>query len=837
MAIVGVRSGWRTLLASTALVAMVAGIGSYPAQAQSAAQAGTQQFDIPAQSLASALMRFSRETRLELFYNAELAQGRTTQGVSGNFAPAEALSRLLVGTGLTFKFTNATTITLERAPQAADGTIALGPVRVEGVAESAFNRVFSDPAATEATKSYAAQAVTIGKVPQTLREIPQSITVMTRQIIEDQSLDSVEQLLSRSPGVVFTTDAWARGLGYSRGFQIANYQLDGGNVAYDSGFRPNQDLAMYDRVEILRGSDGLFSGTGLPGGTINLVRKRPLREAQLKFAASAASWDNYRLEADATGPLALDGALRMRLVGVYQNRHFFYSPSADEKILVYGIVEADLGPDTLISVGGSHQWQDGAQFTTGLPHYTDGSDMNLPRSFATTADWAGRKAKNTEFFANIEHKFGESWAVKLSATQQKYSLSGLDFNAQGSMSADDTILFANPRAFEGSNKATVLEATLSGDFQLFGQNHSLIVGASYQKSKAGQSTYYTYDRFPDDVSIFDFDPLLYPEPEVGGLRATWPKYGAKQIGFYGKLHAHLTDNMSFILGGRVTSYNYSAPYMAYLEDGTIRSTSTTQYKENGILTPYGALIYAFDKNWSVYGSVAEIHQSQAQRLSGPLPGTPLKPITGRNYEIGIKGALRDETLNISLALYRIERNGEAVLDNSYPRETTDLGISCCYVSQGEVVSKGIDAEITGEITPGWQILMGYTFNINKNKKSDARYHTATPRHLLKVWTSYILPGELSAWTVGGGFTAQTKQYNSGSEWDNKIYDYVNYYISQKGYIVANATIDYKFNDRWSASFNLNNIFDKKYYQTLGTAIAGSWYGEPRNFRLTLRAGF
>ena len=229
-----------------------------------------------------------------------------------------------------------------------------------------------------------------------------------------------------------------------------------------------------------------------------------------------------------------------------------------------------------------------------------------------------------------------------------------------------------------------------------------------------------------------------------------------------------------------------------------------------------------------------------------MPGTPLDPIKGRNFELGAKGEFNEGRLMASMALYRIERNGEAVADPSYPNtDIGDAGLNCCWLSKGKVVSQGVEGEISGELARGWQLFAGYTFNRNHNKTPgiEGIYHSVTPKHLFKLWSTYRLPGELSQWTIGGGANIQSAHFVSGSanafNPDTGKFDgaAVPFKFSQGGYAVWNASVQYRINRNWQAVLNLNNLFDKVYYRTVGTSGGNNWYGEPRNVMLTLRGTF
>ena len=156
----------------------------------------------------------------------------------------------------------------------------------------------------------------------------------------------------------------------------------------------------------------------------------------------------------------------------------------------------------------------------------------------------------------------------------------------------------------------------------------------------------------------------------------------------------------------------------------------------------------------------------------------------------------------------------------------------------------MDIEVSGEIVSGWQILAGYTFNDNQNKADSGRYSTVTPKHLFKLWSSYALKGSLSGLKLGGGLTAQSSNYQRGF---TKSYipgvgfagPDIPFNVIEPGYVLVDLFAQYRLNKNWSATLNVNNIFDKKYYQTVtsNNPGAGNWYGAPRNFLLSMQYSY
>lgn len=253
------------LLAGTALP--LAAILPAPA----IAQATEYQLAIPRQPLPRALAALSQKTGLQVFYSGEATYGLSSNPVSGRYSVDQAVARMLDGTGAFARRVGSNGVTISVAGEAAP---ALGAAAAPG-SVTLDTVVLATGATTEGSGSYASGQASIARDVTSLKELPQSVTVITRQTLEDQNLTTMEQAMAKIPGITTNREVASAPNFHARGFKINNYQIDGMGTAYESAFRPDFDMAIYDRVEVLRGAEGLFSGVGEPGGSVNLVRKRP----------------------------------------------------------------------------------------------------------------------------------------------------------------------------------------------------------------------------------------------------------------------------------------------------------------------------------------------------------------------------------------------------------------------------------------------------------------------------------------------------------------------------------------------------------------------------------
>lgn len=801
-------------------------------------------FDIPASPLEDAIARFSEVAGVTLSYEPGMAGKRQSPGVRGRFATATALAHLLEGSGL-------------QAIELGTGSYTLLPVQDDtGTVLQVSETLVSGQGMGEMTEnsgSYTTGLVSVGsKTPVSLKETPQSVSVMTRRMIEDRKLTSLPDTMKRTPGITVRNGSYNTQQFYSRGFSIDNLQIDGAApMDIGSGIGTfysdrKYDMAMYDHVEVLRGASGLLGGTGDPGGIVNLVRKRPLANYQLDLQTSAGSWDTYRSQVDLTGPLTSDGTLRGRVVAAYTDRQYFMDNRSTERPLLYGVLEADISEDTLLTFGGSYDKAKENGTGDGLPRYSTGGDLHLPRSTWYTTNSAWGDSYTREWFAKLDHYFSPGWKLNTSYTYSYNASTTEGVIPYGSV--DETT--RNGPYWWGSyvaswSKQSVFDVNLSGSFDALGRQHELLVGADYQKVT---SRWRSAEGKTGKGGLIDlWNPSATPLPTEASNHRFWRDYSPntrEQYGLYSTLRLQLTDPLKLVAGARAQRYKFEQAYSLRNSDGTgnWREQDRVSDREPTTLVPFGGLIYALDDQWSTYVSYAEVFKPQAQKLQGPLDNlSSIEPMTGKTYETGVKGELLDGQLNVSAALFYTQRKHQAATDPNYPNPPFSYSGSCCFIAQDSVTSKGLDLEASGTLMPGWEILAGYTYNQVHNDTEETLYSTITPKHLFKLWTTYDLPGALAAWRVGGGVTVQSPTYVSGMAYrfdaGGNAIDSRAYKFSQSGYAVYDALIEYQVDDHWTVEVNGNNLFDRRYYASVGTSEYGNYYGEPRNFTLTLRGHF
>ena len=699
-----------------------------------------------------------------------------------------------------------------------------GTLEAVTVTDNAMPNVYS-----EDSGDYVPKGVEVGKSAQALRDIPQSVTVITRQRMDDQEMRTLDDVMNQTTGVT-REETWLDTAYQSRGLAITNIRYDGGGTDSTRSGSRSQDMAQFDSVTLLRGADGMF-GAGEAGGVINFTYKRPLAQRQTQVLFSGGTLKNYRAEFDTTGAFNAENTARGRLVVVDHDRREMAEPSRLKRQLIYGSLEFDLAPATLLTLGASYQKDRNTGFNASLPRYADGSDMGLPRNTNMGAPWNFINRENTAVFAKLEHQLSADWLLKAQLRHTRFS-EGVNAAEIEGTPEPGTLLGTDWWIHQGvaKERETGLDVNAQGGFDAFGRRHDVIVGFDMQRSSSSNLS--LWPRI-GPANVFDRVPPADPGFPLGDWTSGSRTNGDKS-GVYGSLRVRPADGWSVILGGRYTLQDRNTQW-------DMDGTRTLNSKEGNVFVPYLGTVYDISKNLSVYASTAEIYQSQAGKYSAPLPGTPLDPVRGRTYELGIKGAWNREMV-ASAALFRTEKKGMGVSDPAYPQ--TDWRGGCCYFRDGYMLSQGIDLELTGRVTPNLQLALGYTFNDNVDKRAgDDRFSTITPRHLLKAWADYRMAGALNGWSLGAGVVAQSSTFRangvSAYNPDTGRYDgtWSAYQFKSPGNSVWSARVGYAINKAWSVAMNVSNLFDKTYYSTVGYAGYGNFYGEKRTVTVTLRGRF
>ncbi len=806
--------------ASSLSFALLAGAGTAllagsALAAETAAQVRIVAFDVPAGPLDQALGRFGRQAGIPLSTNASLTAGKHSTGVQGRYGVDEGLARLLAGTGLSSaRQADGSYLLIER--DEAGDALEIGATSISGSAALG--------ATTEGSGSYTTGTTNAAtKLNLSLRETPQSVTVMTRQRMDDQNLTTIGKVLEQTPGLTPAREG-SEGTGYSyyssRGFAIASYQIDGIIIApeimqgFGNGSAVNLDSALYDHVSVVRGATGLLTGAGDPSASVNLVRKKPTHEFQAHVLGSAGRWDRYRSEMDVSGPLSEQGHIRGRLVGAYEKGRSWQERQHNERSVTYGVLDIDLTENTTLSAGfevynghaddagyGSFQLSDAA-----------GNKLSFPRSQNAAATWSYEDMERQSLFASLLHRFDNGWQTTLALNHVEVDNRADRGSAQMFVAAGGASDVAAQR-FVYTPKQIAADFYANGPYQLFGREHELMFGLNYFDMER-DDPYYNRVLLPiANVHTFDGN-IARPNFDLT-QNGSWHQ-DSTTLGSFLATRLRPTDELSVILGARVSDYENVSGYSAWGDSGQ---------QESGVVTPYAGVVYDLTGQLSLYASYTSIFKPQSQGTQD-ASGKTLEPETGDNYELGLKGEFMDGRLNTSVAVFEMQKENVAEADGF---NLTPSGGQAYTAAKGVRV-RGFELEIAGEVLTGWSVSGGYTL-LRARDDSGTRDGTGTvPRHQAKVFTTYKLPGDWSKLTVGGGATWQSTTRNPGVDaWQpGTAQNYV-----RDSYTVVNLMTRYQATEQLELVANLDNLFDRKY-------LMNNWhhtYGAPRNLTVSARYSF
>ncbi|NAW34014.1 TonB-dependent siderophore receptor [Halomonas alimentaria] len=666
---------------------------------------------------------------------------------------------------------------------------------------------------TEGTERYRVPLTsTATRLDLTPRETPQSVSTVTRAQIDDFNLDTTNDILESTPGVTVERLETDRTYYTARGFEISNFQVDGVRVPMPyNNVHGDMDTAIYDRVEVVRGATGLMSGSGNPAATVNFVRKRPTYVPQASVSASVGSWDQRRLEADVAGPLDDAGRIRGRLVAAGMQSDSFLDRLSRERGLLYGVLEADVSDSTLVTLG--HTWQqndtDGNMWGS-LPLYDPaGNPTDYDVETSSAPDWSYWDVETHRSFLEVQQALGDRWSLKgtlthldmLSDTQLLYIYGSPDATT-GRIAEEQLTLSQYDRHLE----QWVADLHAKGDIEAFGRSHQLVLGTDWSQSRNQQESRYPTADF--DAGGQGLPPLddwkgRYPEPDAWvAFPGTDGDATVKERSLYGAAKLDLAERWTAVAGARLS-----------WADTTGEQYGVSQASDHDrVLTPYAGLIYDVTDRASLYASYTEIFQPQT---AIDRNGDYLDPVDGVSQEVGLKADLFDGGADASLALFRTEQDNVAQPAGTRPDGTA------FYTGGDGITSEGVEATLAGELAPGWQASVGYTYLEVEDVEGDAT-NTYIPRHLVRATTSYR-PASLDALKVGARLRWQDEIERGRDLADGKS--------RQGAYALVDLMASYDFSDSLTGSLNVNNVSDEEYLTSLKWDQA--FHGAPRHVMANL----
>jgi iron complex outermembrane recepter protein len=616
-----------------------------------------------------------------------------------------------------------------------------------------------------------------------IRDIPQSIQVVPRQVFEDQNITELGDALRNVSGVISTNNSQTTTgdsaiiRGFTAGLNSNSY-VNGIKLTNFAGRR--RSTANVEQVEVLKGPASVLYGQGEPGGIINVVTKKPLFEPRYEAELTVGSFDFYRPSIDITGPLTEDKTIRYRLNADYLTSNSFVDFSEREQFTINPVITFDIGENTTFTIEGEYS-KEVATANVSLPAV--GTVLKnplgqVPRSrFLFYPDLPPQDRRLTTAGYLLQHKFSDSWQLRNSfrASFEKVNES---YNFLSFRDDNRTVDITGFRRENADNKTYNLQTDVLGKFQTGSVKHEVLVGLEWNR----------LDSF-DDSRAFSLPSLdlFNPNYNISPVDFGQPrpfKFNQDSIGVYAQNLISFGERVKLLLGGRFDWVNAKDNFFG---------NSQEQFNTN--FSPRVGLVYQPIQPVSLYASYSQSFiPALFSSFNRNTDGTPFKPTTGKQFEVGVKTELLDGKLSATLAAYQITKQNIATPDPNRP------GFS---IQIGEQQSQGIELDIAGQPIPGLNLIASYAYTDAKTTKDNSGFEgnraNNVPEHSASFWATYeIQKGSLRGLGFGSGivFVGDRPGDSRNS-------------FELPSYVRTDAAIFYR-RDNFRFGLNFRNLFDVYY---------------------------
>lgn len=773
-----------------------------------AAEAAARSWNLPAAPLADTLAHIARDSGQRLSADPALVAGKTSAPVRGNFSTTDAARQALIGTGLELVVTESGTLSVRPVPPLesnASAMLAPVTVRADTARESAWGPVQGYVAKRSATGT---------KTDTPIIETPQSISVVTRDQMDAQNAQSVNEALRYTAGAVAAANgADPRGddiaiRGFSSGGRSQQYR-DGLRHFLPAGYQGGISIEPYalERIEVLRGPSSILYGQGDPGGVINTVTKRPTDYQLRELQVQVGNHDRKQIAADFGGPLSDDGAWSYRLTGLLRDSDAHVDHVTDDRVFIAPALTWRPSAATSFTLLADYQKDrigQGYQAWPRIGTLDDNSNGKIPtHRFLGEPGFDKHDVKRTSIGYLFEHAFDPVFTFRQNLRHTRHDTDSKTIYFAG-LRAD----LRNARRFSEAGTedvdGTVIDNQLQMKFRTGNVEHTASVGVDHQSFDG--TIDYTFSTIAD---LDLFNPVYGSRPD--SLDPDQERQSKlKQTGVY------LQDQIKF--GGKwVATLGGRKDWSKQADTNHLSNTRTSQ--KDSDLTWRAGLVYLADNGFAPYVSYAESFQPT---MGSTFSGKAFEPETGQQYEVGVRYQPANRPIAIILSAFNISRQNITTTDPDH------VGFS---IQRGEVRSRGAELEIKAEIDRNLSAIVNYSHidaeitKSNDGVQGNRPYNT--PEHTASIWLDYKVPGNiLPGLNVAGGI-----RYIGSTFGDDENT------FRLPSYTLADLALRYDLSQLgwtgWSAALNVNNLFDKKYVARCNLYSDACRYGYRRSGALTV----
>jgi iron complex outermembrane receptor protein len=646
----------------------------------------------------------------------------------------------------------------------------------------------------------ATRSASASKTDTPIRDIPQAISVVPVAVLEDLGSSDVERALEFAGGVSRQNDFGGLTLyEYSvRGFTTSEFYKDG--FSANRGYPSTPDAANIERIEVLKGPAASLYGRGDPGGTVNIVTKKPQAGTFARLQTSAGSWDRYRTSLDLNSPLDDQGDLLARLNLAVEDNHSFRDHVDSERLFAAPSLSWQLNPDTRVLLE-AEVVRHRSVFDRGIvaPNDRLGS-VSRSTFLGEPSDGAIDNANNL-VQASLEHALNDTWQLRLASHFKEGRLAG-DASENQALAADGRTLTRRFRERETTWHDSITQLELRGELQFGGLQHQLLIGSEYENYRKNERV--TEIRPRSDIDIYD---PVYGRPRPTGARSGSDAHEQVQS------HAlNLQDQIVFserlrgVLGMRLERFDQSI-------DNRVNGIRSTQ--QHDALTQRAGLLYQLTP---AVGLFANASTSFKPNNGLDRNDRPFDPEQGIGYEAGVKLDLLDNRLSATIAAFHLTK------ENVLTADPVDASVQ---TAAGEARSQGFDLQVSGQLTGALRVIGAFAFIDAEVTKGDAAL-PAGSRLLGVARQSGSLLGVYEfqdGWLRGSDLGAAVTYVGNRSGQAGSDF-------SLPAYHTVDLLAHYAFSPRVKVGAHLNNLLDEKYYER---SYSNLWVtpGEPRNLSLNL----
>lgn len=648
-----------------------------------------------------------------------------------------------------------------------------------------------------------AKTVSATKTEAPLRDVPQTVNVVTAEVMRDQHALSVQDTLKNVPGVGFSTGDGQRDQVTIRGFSAIGDQFVDGIRDDALYFR---DLSNVERIEVIKGPAAVLYGRGSSGGLINRVTKKPGVDVT-DFALSYGSWADRRAEAD-VGRVFGDGAAAFRVTGAYEDANSYRSQQFLNRSAIAPSLELRVAPKTTVLL--QADYLDDRRVTDfGIPAF-QGRPVNVPAS----TYYGAANARNVDYtqtrvysgMATVTHEFNDEWKLRNATRYYHYSLNRNN-TLPGIVNETTRKVSLNRFNVYREEHGWFNQTDLTQKAKFFGMEHELLYGV-----EIGQQNKDLVNFSKNNVATVDlFNPVLPTLPLlVGGTPAANNLGIFKTLGIYTQDMIKFSEQWKALVGIRYDRF----------EQETIdrRANQPNVSRTDTAWSPRAGLVWQPSKAQSYYVSWSRSFQPSAEVFALAANNSDLAPEVTRNTEVGAKYDWLDGKASTTVSVFRIERNNIKV---TTPANTV--------IPIGEQRTDGVELSAAAELSQGWRVLAGYAYldarvvrsaQVDAGQAVQGKRATLTPMHSGNVWLTKSLG---NGFGIGGGLNLVGQRYaNAGNT------------VTLPGYVTADAVAWYR-RGAFEAQLNFYNIFNKGYIVSAhGTSPNLNMPGAPRSVMATLR---